>query len=215
MLSRIFNSHKYLFLFLLLSPGLWQIFFHLPVAAQEWLSFPARVPRNVTSKLASPYFTYIDELRWGGRSLHRNSPLSRVLYNQSWGVLNETFDFIQFVTPKLYFAAGDGSVFSPARIEPIPSILFPLWVVGLIYVVKNCRYKVFGLLLVAVLPAYLAGSKNLALLAPVLVVHAYICAVGFTSLFSRRLTRLPATAVVSLYGLYVVAMNLWFNFAQR
>lgn len=206
---------KYLLLFLLLSPGVWQVAFHPLAASRQWLSIPGRLPQNVTSKLASSYFTYIAELRWGGRSLHRNDPLSRVLYNRTWGALNETFDFIQFVTPKLYFAAGDGSVFSPARIEPVPSILFPLWIIGLIYLIRSRRYKVFALLILAALPAYLAGAKNLALLAPVLVIHTYICAVGFTGLFSRQVFRKPATAVISLYGLYVVAMNLWFNFAQR
>lgn len=202
---------KYFCLFVLLSPGIWQIGMHTKEALQEWLSFPVRISQNLKSKSTSNFFVYIEELRWGGRQLHRNDLKSRVTYNKSIGLLNEGFDFLQFATPKLYFASGDGSIFSPSRIEPIPSLLFPLWIAGIVGLLKHRRFKVFLILGLSLLPSFLAGSKNLSLLLPVLLTHIYISAFGLTNLFVRPSTRVAAASLLSIYGLYVVSMNFWFN----
>ena len=202
---------KYFFLFLLLSPGLWQIGLHADAAVKEWVTFPGRISQNIHAKEATPFFSYIDELRWGGRSLHRNDLKSRLLYNKSAALANEAFDFLQFATPKLYFAVGDGSVFSPARIEPIASLLFPVWLAGILSLLAQHRYRVFLLLALGLLPAYLAGSKNMSLLLLAMLVQIYIAAVGFTSIFTKFSSRIVASAFISVYGLYIVLMNLWFT----
>lgn len=200
---------KYLLLFTFLSPGMWQVASHFPAAITAWQHIPASITPNIRSKLSVPYTTYIDEMRWGGRFLHRNDLLSRLLYLRASFLVNEAFDFVQFATPRLYFAVGDGSHFSPARIEPVPVLLFPFWLFGLIQIVKTCNWRVFILLFISLLPAYLSGHKNLALLFPAVIVHIYISVLGLVS--CRPPIRTVFGSLVSIYGLYIVAMNLWFN----
>lgn len=196
---------KILFILLLLtSPSFWLVLFHLPQALSYWHSLPQSVVATIKSKSQSQYLIYIDEIRWGGRSLHRNDLLSRVLYNKSLFILNEFFDFIQYAQPKLYFLAGEGSVFSPRRLEPISSLLFPFWILGILKVIKS-RNSLFVILYsIFMFVAFASGQKNLALLFPILILNVYISALGLKD-FKRVIP------VVLIYGLYITGMNIWLS----
>ena len=202
------TSHlKLTLLFALISPGLWQVALHLPQAVEEWRHLPTTALANVLSKPHAPYLTYIPELRWGGRALHRNDPISRLTYSKGLFLLNESFDYLQYLTPRLYFAAGDGTPFSPSRLEPIAFPLFFFWLIGLIQLIKHKRFVLLGLMLLTPLPAFLTGHKNLSLLLPTLVTYIYLSAVGWQAAKKPRLT-LP----LALYGFYLITMNLWLNY---
>lgn len=196
---------KFLFLLLLLtSPSFWLVLTRFPQAVSYWQKLPQSIVATVKSKSQSQYLIYIDELRWGGRSLHRNDLLSRVLYNKTLFILNEFFDFIQYVQPKLYFLAGDGSVFSPRRLEPISSLLFPFWILGILKIMKSRNslfvipYSTFMFI------GYASGQKNLALLFPILILNVYISALGLKD-FKRVIP------IVLVYGVYITGMNIWLS----
>lgn len=159
---------------------------------------------NIKSKSQSQYLIYIDELRWGGRSFHRNDLLSRILYNKSLFVIQEFFDFVQYAQPKLYFLAGDGSVFSPRRLEPISSLLFPFWILGILKILNNRRASFMILYSLFMFIAYASGQKNLALLLPILILNVYISTLGLKD-FKR------AIPIVLVYGIYITGMNIWLS----
>lgn len=202
---------KLLFVILLLtSPGIWQVFFHTPAMLSEWKDLPSNIVRNLASKKTSDYMTHVSELRWGGRNLHRDSLFAKVLYNRPLFVANELFDWAQFATPKLYFLAGDGSSFSPRRIEPISTLLFPFWVMGVIYLLAQRNYKFWLIFLLFVTLGYLSGRKNLAILLPVMVLNVYLGYIGLISLArNKRYSWLVGLVIV--YGVYITAMNIWLN----
>ena len=198
---------KFLFILLLLtSPSFWLVLFHIPEALSYWQHLPQSVVTNIKSKSQSQYLIYIDELRWAGRSFHRNDLLSRVLYNKALFVVQEFFDFVQYAQPKLYFLAGDGSVFSPRRLEPISSLLFPFWLLGILKVLKEIKsYRLLTTIyLLGIFLAYASGQKNLALLFPILILNVYISTVGLRD-FKRVIP------LVLTYGLYITGMNIWLS----
>ncbi|MBI2008143.1 hypothetical protein HYS82_00615 [Candidatus Amesbacteria bacterium] len=202
---------KVLFILLLLtSPSFWLVIFHLPQAFSYWQRLPQSVVANIKSKSQSQYLIYIDELRWAGRGFHRNDLLSRILYNKSLFILNEFFDFVQYTQPKLYFLAGDGSVFSPRRLEPISSLLFPFWILGILHLLKNRNSlrPVAGIFVIPysifMLIGYASGQKNLALLFPILILNVYISTLGLKNFKS-------ITPFVLTYGLYITGMNIWLS----
>jgi len=196
---------KILFILLLLtSPSFWLVLVHLPQTLSYWQHLPQSVVANIKSKSQSQYLIYIDELRWAGRSFHRNDLLSRVLYNKTLFVIQESFDFIQYAQPKMYFLAGDGSVFSPRRLEPISSLLFPFWILGILKILQNRRafFMLFYSLFMFI--AYASGQKNLALLFPVLVLNIYISTLGLKD--HKRIVPL-----ILIYGVYITGMNIWLS----
>ncbi len=196
---------KVLFILLLLtSPSFWLVIFHLPQAFSYWQRLPQSVVANIKSKSQSQYLIYIDELRWAGRGFHRNDLLSRILYNKSLFILNEFFDFVQYTQPKLYFLAGDGSVFSPRRLEPISSLLFPFWILGILKILQNRRALFIILYSLFMALGYASGQKNLALLFPILILNVYISTLGLKN-FKR------ITPFVLTYGLYITGMNIWLS----
>lgn len=196
---------KILFILLLLtSPSFWLVLFHLPQALSYWQKLPHSVVANIKSKSQSQYLIYIDELRWGGRSFHRNDLLSRLLYNKALFVVQEFFDFVQYAQPKLYFLAGDGQVFSPRRLEPISSLLFPFWILGILKILQNRRALFIILYSLFMFIAYASGQKNLALLFPVLILNVYISTLGLKD-FKRVIP------IVLIYGLYITGMNIWLS----
>ena len=192
------------FLLLLTSPSFWLVIFHLPQALSYWQRLPQSIIATVKSKSQSQYFTYIDEQRWGGRALHRNDPLSRLLYNKGLFVLNETFDFIQYAQPKLYFLSGDGTVFSPRRLGPISSLLFPFWILGILRLLKSRNSSFLILYSLFMGTAYASGQKNLALLFPLLTLNVFVSTLGLKDF--KLLTPL-----VLIYGLYITGMNIWLS----
>ncbi|TSC88462.1 MAG: hypothetical protein G01um101416_130 [Microgenomates group bacterium Gr01-1014_16] len=196
---------KILFILLLLtSPSFWLVMFHLPQALGYWQRLPQSIVATIKSKSQSQYLIYIDELRWAGRSFHRNDLLSRILYNKSLFVLNEFFDFIQYAQPKLYFLAGDGSVFSPRRLEPISSLLFPFWILGILKIIKDKKFLVPSAYCLFMLIGYASGQKNLALLFPVLILNVYISTLGLKD--HKRI--IP---IILIYGVYITGMNIWLS----
>lgn len=196
---------RILFLLLLLtSPSFWLVLLHLPQALSFWQHLPQSVVANIKSKSQSQYLIYIDELRWAGRNFHRNDLLSRVLFNKSLFVTQEFFDFIQYAQPKLYFLAGDGQVFSPRRLEPISSLLFPFWILGIFKIIKDKKLLVPSAYCLFLFLGYASGQKNLALLFPVLILNVYISTLGLKD-FKRVIP------LVLVYGVYITGMNVWLS----
>ncbi len=135
--------NKIFWLILLTSPGFWQVLSQPQAFFSQAIQFPKYATQTIQSKLKNTeYNTRLQEIRWGGRALHREDFLSKALYFRHILVLNEVFEFFQNASPKFYFLAGDGSNFSPRRIEPISSILFPFWILGIINLTKQQNKRV-------------------------------------------------------------------------
>ncbi len=198
---------KLIFLLILFtSPGFWQVFFQPQAFFSQVIQFPKYVSQTVTAKIKSTeYSTRLQEMRWGGRALHREDTISKILYFRHIVILNEMFEFIQNASPKFFFLAGDGSNFSPRRIEPISSILFPFWIIGITTLIREGKKKVGWLFLLFCFIGYISGHKNLVFLFPLFLLQIYICSVG-VSLFGKK-----TLAVTFVYGVYISLMNLWLN----
>lgn len=194
------------FLILLTSPGFWQVLFQPQAFFSQVIQFPKYATQTIKSKLQSTeYATRLQEIRWGGRALHREDFVSKALYFRHIIVINEIFEFIQNASPKFFFLAGDGSNFTPRRIEPISSILFPFWIIGVITLINKKSIKAGLLFLVFSFIGYISGHKNLVFLFPLFLLQIYICSVG-VSRFGKK-----THAVIGVYGIYISLMNLWLN----
>lgn len=203
---------KTLFLLLVLTtPGFWHVVVQPRAFISQISQFPSFAIQNISSKIhPNNYNVYIDELRWGGRSLHRNDLFSRALYGHHIYALNEFFEFTQFSSPKLFFLAGDGSNFSPRRIEPISSLLFPFWIIGILSLLRQKNIKLLVIFVLCLTFGYISGHKNLAFLFPLLLTQIYICTTGLSSFSGSKYYKLLLTLIL-IYGVYITSMNVWLN----
>lgn len=201
------NRRRFL-IFLVLSPGIWWVLLQPRQIIEQIRSIPASIRSNISSPARSEYMRNIQDMRWGGITVRRNNIISRVYYSKLAMIPKEVFDYIQFLTPRMYFLTGDGSNFSPSRLEPISTLLFPFWVGGVITLVKKKQYKPFLVSLVTAALSFIIGRKNFVFLFPVMVAYIYMASVGWDVIPEGKLKKMVMYAVIA-YGIYITEMAIW------
>lgn len=187
---------------------MWQIGMRPREFVEEWLKVPQKIIGSTKAKISDPYSTRLIELRWGGFQLHRNDLGTKIIYSKALWAENNLFDWLEFATPRLYFLTGDGSRFSPANVEPIPSILFPFWLAGLLFLIREKRFKPIIALGIGAGLGYIAGVKNMAILLPTLLIQIYIVMVGLSLLKDKKWFGL-LVGIIAIYCIYTVDMTLY------
>ena len=207
--SRQLKKTWFVFIILVVfSPGLLQLSLHFKEALTLWRGLPRQIVVSTRAKLQDPYQERLVEMRWGNFQLHREDLLSKVLYSKLILLEKYFIDWIQFASPRLYFLTGDGSIFSPGYVEPIPALLLPFWLMGLGILIKKHNY--LPLIAVGLFTglAFFSGIKNMPLIWPVLLIYLYISALGLTGMKDHHRYFLIASLVV-IYSIYCFDMTLY------
>jgi hypothetical protein len=123
------------------------------------------IERKVSSIFSGDNIRYVIELR--------GAEGPRIYYNKALILINEFFRFISFLSPKYYFRYG------------ILILLFPLWLLGIITLIKKKKVKIFVLLFILCFVSYLLDQRSLNYLFPIGLSYLYIACEGIYSLFRR------------------------------
>ena len=129
--------------------------------------------------------------------------VSKLFYNKLSVFISEFLSFLSFYSPRFFFQAGDGTVFSPNIVEPIVFLLFPFWVYGLFLNIKNKRWWLLAAYLSAGLFAFLFGKRELSFLWPVLLFQLYFIHTGIKTLLPHKITKVYL-GVTLLYGIFLL-----------
>lgn len=205
------NRIKTFFLLLVISPGFWWTVTKPGAVIKEWLQSPSYVRSSFANRVRGPYLDRLRDMQWGGQLVHRNSFFAKLVYNYPLLLINESVELVEFAQPRLFFVTGDGSPFTPPSLQPIPVILFPFWLIGLLDYVKKKNWSRFLTLFGFTSAAYLIGQKNMAFLLPVLVIYIRWATHGLEILSSPRL-RFLSLAIIFSYSIYAALGSIWFGY---
>lgn len=159
------SKHSLIFIGIcLISPTFWLIINNKSHIWGEWKQTAKFVSQNFNSTSRYEYQQRVNELRWGGQQLHRENMLVKVVYNPIIVVANEFFEFVEFSAPKMFFLAGDGGRLSPSSGQPIPFVLFPLWIIGVVQIINLKANRLGVCLFLASVIGYLLGKRNFEIL---------------------------------------------------
>lgn len=196
-------KNKIIIFFLLISAGTWSIFLQ-PAALLNGISkAPSNFHQKITTIFNEEKVRETATLRWSNKETSGiNSFLSKIFYNKLSIVIDEFFSYLSFMFPRIYFQAGDGTKLSPLGVEPIPTLLFPVWILGMVSLINQKKKKIFILLLAVAFLAYLFGQRNFVYLWPVFLVYLYICKKGYETIKSTFLRNSFLTLLL-FYGIFV------------
>jgi hypothetical protein len=197
------------FVFLLFSPGFWWIFFQPLAVSSELVRFPGYFREKASSIFSIDKLGPIQEMRWNAFGEDKDELISRVYYNKILILVDNSFEYLSLLSPRIYFQAGEGTRFSPPRTEPIPALLFFFWIFGLIKLMKERNFKVIMFLFISPLLAFWAGKKNLVFLFPTFIGYLYLASPGFDFLFRKHSRRAWAIRLLVIYGLFIIGRMLW------
>lgn len=192
-------------LFILLSPLVWNLLSQPQQILTTWNTVPSKVHQRGLTIVTGDFPQKYVELRWGGQQLRREGVYYKLIYNPGLNYLNEAFNYFYYLSPRLYFHAGDGTQFSPAHVDPIPVVLIPGFIIGLVISLKQRRWVPIGLLFGLSFIAYWVGIRNFALLFPTALVIYYLAAYGVSQLPFKYSA--AYTVIILCYSLY--ALSSW------
>ena len=211
-ISEIFHKRIYFFLLLFISPGFWWVVFQPINVSAELARFPIYAKRKVASIFSSEKLRNVEEMRWNAFGEEKEELISRLYYNKAMVLVDNSFEYLSLLSPRTYFQAGDGTEFSPPGVEPIPFFAFVFWIIGLIKLVKQGKFKPLFLLSVSPLLGFLTGARNLVFLFPVLLVYVYIASQGIEALLNKYKKRKFVIGLLITYGVFIINRALWLTY---
>jgi len=205
-----FLRKKPLFLFLLfLSPGFWWIIFQPSGVFSELVKTPTYIREKTSSIFTEEKLGFVMEMRWNAFGEEQDELISKIYYNKGLILVDNFFEYLSLLSPRIYFQAGDGSRFSPPGVEPIPIFLFFLWVFGLIRLMQARKLKTLFLVFISPVFAYLAGRRNFVFLFPVLLFYIYVASLGLEAVLTRYRKGSWLIRLLAIYGLFIIGRALW------
>lgn len=183
----------------LLAPIFWLSLLNFGQFFSEWSSLGSYISNHLNSVMAQEKQLKLEEFRWGSQNSTGNTVLPRIIYSNFNLVLGEVFDYLTFFSPRIYFQAGDGTKISPNNSEPIAILFVVPWTFGLMKILKDQNKKGF-IILIAALPAYLAGQKNFYFLFPVVLSYFWLIDKGLKEMQHRKLF----TNITIVYSIFLL-----------
>ena len=193
---------KKIFFALVISPVFVWMIIHPKELFSEWIKIPEYSKTNISSLLSPDKIMKVDTERWNAFGPRREEFISKVYYNKGTVLLDDFFSLTTYFSPRLYFQSGDGTNFSPNRVEPIAIPLFVFWIMGIVELIKNKKYKLFIAAFLFGIFAYFAGQRNFAFLFPVAGIYTWISIYGI-ELLKKIQTKNKVYVFLGLYGLYL------------
>ena len=196
------NIKKIAFI-LIVSPVLVWILIHPAAIIKEWARLPSYFKNNIHSLIGSDTLAKVNEERWNSFGTNKENLLSKVYYNKGTVLVDDFFTMLTYLSPRIYFQAGDGTNFSPPGVEPIAIPIFVFWVLGFIALLKENKFKLILAVLFFGVFTYFVGQKTLAFLFPVVLIYLAISVIGIESIKSKK-TKKTIYILLSLYGIYLL-----------
>lgn len=185
------------FKFLLIIPATWYIFLNFGKVIGEWLKTPMYLVRKLTSIFLLDKLRFILELRG------ENLIISRIFFNKITLLLNNFSDFLSYISPKYYFA--DRTVFF--KVEAIPFFLFPLWIFGILNLMKHKRINLILFLILFCFLAFILDQKNLFFLFPAIFMNLLIVNQGIKVVFNKKTVQLKwFLSFWLIYDIYLLGL---------
>ncbi|KKQ95761.1 MAG: hypothetical protein UV74_C0013G0368 [Candidatus Woesebacteria bacterium GW2011_GWB1_43_14] len=206
---RITNNVRHLLLFFVLCPGFWWGIINSTNVFREI----GKSPHYFQGKLGSIYSYERTERIKATKNANVDLGLPGRLvggffFNEFTIVVDEFFDLTSFLSPRFFFQAGDGSLMSPPRTEPIPLVLFPAWVLGIITIVRKKNFGLLKILIILVFIPYILGQKNLVFLWPVMILYIFIAREGIMNIGNIK-TKNNYLHLFVVYGVFVVLRSFY------
>jgi len=167
---------------------LW-LFIHPGKVLSEWKNIPSYFSSNIHSLTSTDKLSKINEERWNAFGSEREDLLSKVYYNKGTALMDDLFSALSYLSPRIYFQSGEGS--------------FLFWILGLVDLLRNKKFKPILLALLFALTTYIFGQRNMAFLFPIAIIYLFISLRGIEVIKS---TKFRKTIYISLfvYGLYLL-----------
>ena len=208
---KAFTSRERIFLgFLILAPEFWWIIFKLPEVFRDLLKLPFYLNQKIFTVFTEERLVAVGLMRWA--NIDDSGWLqifSKVIYNRLDLIIDEFFNFLSYISPRIYFQAGDGSIFTPPGIEPLPILLFPLFLFGLINSIKKNKTKPFLFLFIFTLVAYSTGIKNFSFLLPIALIFIWFSSQGFLALNKKHKSLFIGLLIV--YSIFLGGRMIWLS----
>jgi len=172
--ANLLLKNKEFLITLLFCPFIWVFILRPHAFIDQWRQFFSFSKTNISQTFTGTDLTKIEELRWYSFGHARGSFLGRIFYNKGRILLTRAFEYLVLLAPRFYFQSGDGSAFSFANIEPIPLILFVPWVLGLLQLIDQKKWRPLLIWFFSPILAFLSGQRNFAYLLPTAIINVYI-----------------------------------------
>ncbi len=208
-ITKVLNLNKWTFFILLLltSPVIfWQIY-SFNNALSQFQKTPSFIQTHLSHLFPKDQQLQLTEFKFEDNK--RNLPWQgRLFYNKFSLLIEQAVDSLSLLSPRAYFYRLDNDQFSPPTVEPIAIILIPLWLFGIITLIKQKKWQLATLLLFFILIEFFIGVASLLFLLPVVIIYLYIIAQGFGQLKSPPL-KLAIFSITLIYNLFLIGRLLW------
>jgi hypothetical protein len=166
--------------------------FHPQIALQEISRIPSYVSSHIVNIAKSEDFSgKINDMRAAGGS--------RFFYNKGLIVMDEFFIFSSYLSPRIYFQAGDGTGLSPRSTEPIAGIMFVFFLFGIFIMLKRRQCKTLAALLIFALLAYATGQPKFPFILPIAVIYTFIGYKAFLEITKKQKTALLFVMIINIF----------------
>lgn len=199
-----YKAYFALFLIVVGSPVLGTLLARIGLASAQWLTADTAIPAKVnlffSERAIEPvYFLRHAQTDAGGVVFI----ISKLLYNRILVFISEFLAFMSFFSPRFFFQAGDGTVFSPNTVEPIAFMLLPFWLYGLLLSINKRKWWILAGYVFSTFVAYLFGKREFPFLIFTLLFQFYFIYVGILALIHFKRTRLYLGLAI-IYSIFVV-----------
>lgn len=194
---------KKIFFFLLISPVFLWIILRPKELISEWSKIPVYLKSNISSLVSQDKLAKVFTERWNAFGPEKEDLPSKIYYNKGMVLVDDFFSMTTYFSPRIYFQSGDGTNFSPPGVEPITIPMFVFWVMGIIALINNKKWKPFVAIFAFGIFAYLAGQRNFAFLFPIALIYVWISMLGIKTIKSP-LKRNIVYSFLSLYGIFLL-----------
>lgn len=207
------NRNKYFFGLIFLLPAFWWFVLNLNPIFHEWLKTPGYLTNTVAQiiQVSDIEIWHIVDLKWETENYPRNHLATKLFYNKSSLAFNELFNYLNLLSPKLYFQGGDQDNLSSLKVEFIPAIFLPVWILGIFYLVKLKKWKIFIAWCTIAFFCYLIGQKNLAFLFPLVILNTYFIYQGLNFINLSGYKKLFIYLGI-IYCLFLISRMIWSMF---
>jgi hypothetical protein len=196
------QKHKLLIILMLLSPGFWWPLLHMGEGFNELKKIPIYSQNKLDNLFSDERVNKVGAMRWANIDTSSGKIFySKIFYNKAIILVDEFFSFLSFINPRYHFQSGDGTNFSPGKVEPIPILLFPFWFVGLLMSIKKKKNRLLLYYLFIIFLIFLFGKLELPFTFPIIVFNIYI---SYFALKNIRFKRKPLLiAGIIAYSFYI------------
>lgn len=196
---------KIFIIIFILSPLFWwTMVYSFPKLISELSKIGQYTSNQKASLFSESNLKKVDDLRWNDQINHLN-PYPKVFFNKATVILNQIFESLGNLGPRTFFVNGDSFAGNPKNVEPIPLILLPISIMGIIRLFKKGSKKLLLLPSVGVIPL-LTGQPTLFYIFPAGLFYIY--AASYEIYSWKKSNRTKFLVIFIIYSLFIFRRSL-------